>query len=148
MSGENREVDRRYRSALQRLAHDMDLFFNESFERVNTLFNIRSFPVYVEETDQDIIVTADLPGIKRNQISIECFGNRLYISVQENQTVEAEDKRNNSFHHHRSYQQMERILSMPFEIPEAETNATFKNGQLILTIPKQNSKRKFIDIDP
>ncbi|PAV31051.1 hypothetical protein CIL05_03440 [Virgibacillus profundi] len=103
----------------------MDSFFNESFKQINSQLHLKSIWVDVQETDSDIIVKAELPGYKRDQIHIEIIGNRLRISVEGK----------------------EKIVTVPFIIPEEETSASFQDGILKITIPKKNSNRKYIDIE-
>lgn len=134
-------------SPIRDLAREMDSFFNRSFKQMNSIFNIRPFWVNVEEREADFIVTAELPGHKRDQILIETFGNRLRIAVQDRNIVEERDDKQKYYKSHQSYRKMERTITLPFEIPEKETEASFKDGLLKLTIPKQNSKRKYIEID-
>lgn len=134
-------------SPIRNFAREMDSFFNHSFKQMNSMFNLRPFQLQVQETDAHMIVTAELPGYQRDQIIIETFGNRLRIAVENKNIVEERDDKHKSYNNHQSYQKMERLVTLPFEIPEQETKASFKDGLLKLMIPKQNSKRKFIDID-
>src|SRR5690625_2333961 len=125
----------------------MDSFFNHSFNQVNSIFNLRSFRVNVEETDSDVIIRAELPGYKRDQIQIEVLGNVLRIAVEERSTFEERDDLQKRYARRKSHQQKVRSITLPFEIPESETKASFEDGLLRVIIPKDNSKRKYIDIE-
>ena len=125
----------------------MDSFFNESFKQINSHFHLKSIWADVEETDSDIIVKAELPGYKRDQIHIEIIGNRLRISAEERISMETEDDQNHSYSKSQSFERKEKVVTLPFVIPEKETNASFKDGLLKITIPKKNSDRRFIDIE-
>ncbi|WP_240510092.1 Hsp20/alpha crystallin family protein [Virgibacillus profundi] len=119
----------------------MDSFFNESFKQMNSQFHLKSIWVDVEETDSDIIVKAELPGYKRDQIHIEIIGNRLRISVK------GMDNEKYSNSKRQSFEQKEKVVTVPFIIPEEETSASFQDGILKIFIPKKNSNRKYIDIE-
>ncbi|WP_241558857.1 Hsp20/alpha crystallin family protein [Oceanobacillus halophilus] len=125
----------------------IDTVFNESFKHLHSQFNLTNFRVDVTETDSEIIVKAELPGYQRNQINLEIIGNQLRISVEESKQVEGKDEQKNYYSKQESFHQMERVITVPFEIPEKETKASFQNGLLKVVIPKMNSQRKFIDID-
>lgn len=134
-------------SPIRDFAREMDSFFNHSFRQMNSIFNLRPFWVDVEETDSDVIVKAELAGHTRDQIVIETHGNHLRIAIEDTDDIEVKDENQKQYRRSQSYRKMERSITLPFEIPEEETKASFENGLLKLTIPKQNSKRKFIDID-
>jgi len=134
-------------SPIRDFAREMDSFFNHSFNQVNSIFNLRSFRVNVEETDSDVIIRAELPGYKRDQIQIEVLGNVLRIAVEERSTFEERDDLQKRYARRKSHQQKVRSITLPFEIPESETKASFEDGLLRVVIPKDNSKRKYIDIE-
>lgn len=83
----------------------MDSFFNESFKQINSHFHLKSIWADVEETDSDIIVKAELPGYKRDQIHIEIIGNRLRISVDEMAKQEAKDNEKDYYNKSQSVEQ-------------------------------------------
>jgi len=128
---------------LRGFMQQMDSFFNQSFKQMNSHFNLSPFWVQTYETDNDMIVEAELPGYRRDQIHLEIIGNRLRISAEDPGAV----KEKNNQDRRQMYQKRERIVTLPFVIPEKETKASFHNGLLKITIPKMNSKRKWLDID-
>lgn len=134
-------------SPIRDFARQMDSFFNHSFKQMHSIFNLQPFWVDVHETDSHFIVTAELQGYERDQIKIEILGNRLRIVAEESNFIEKVDDKHKQYSNSQSYQLRERFVTLPFDIPEEETKASFKNGILRLTIPKSNSQRKIIDID-
>lgn len=121
----------------------MDNFFNQSFRQMNDVFHFKSFPLQTKETNKNIIIEAELPGYKREQIAIEIVGNHIRISADNTKEV----LNSNGDFLQKSQQKTERTVTLPFDIPEDETTASFKNGILKIVIPKQNANRRFIDID-
>ncbi|MDY0396175.1 Hsp20/alpha crystallin family protein [Virgibacillus halophilus] len=121
----------------------MDTFFNQSFRQMNDVFHFRPFQLQTRETHDSFIIESELPGYNRNQIAIEIFGNQLRITVDNVNKI----FNNNGDFLKKSQQKMERTVTLPFDIPEDETTASFKNGLLKIVIPKQNANRRFIDID-
>ncbi|MFD1363367.1 Hsp20/alpha crystallin family protein [Lentibacillus salinarum] len=130
-------------SPFRDLMGQMDAFFNESFKQMNSVFNMRPFWVDVNEYDSEVIVTAELPGYKRDEIELEIIGQQLRIAAQADGSQEDKSGRNRS----QSFQRTERTIALPFPIPKEETNASFHDGLLKVTIPKKNSERKYLEID-
>ncbi|QKY68836.1 Hsp20/alpha crystallin family protein [Lentibacillus sp. CBA3610] len=129
-------------SPFRDLMGQMDSFFNESFKHMNSVFNLRPFWVDVNENESEFIVTAELPGYKRDEIELEMIGNRLRIAAEAG-SIHNETNNNNKS---QSYQQMERSITLPFPIPKEKTRASFHDGLLKVTIPKKDINREYIDI--
>lgn len=134
-------------SPLKHFARQMDTFFNQSFKQMNSIFHFRPFWTDFQETDDHYIVTAELPGIERDQISIEVLGNQLRIIVDNKSIVEEQNEQEQIYRRHQSEQFLSRTITLPVEIPEDETKAAFSNGLLRFTIPKPYVKPKYIDIE-
>ena len=62
------------------LMEQMDAFFNESAKNFNALIK-RPLAVRTYETASEVIVEAELPGYKREQIKLEIVGNQLRITA-------------------------------------------------------------------
>ncbi|CDQ40459.1 Hsp20/alpha crystallin family protein [Virgibacillus salexigens] len=134
---DNRSV-RPERNPFHGLMEQMDAFFNESAKNFNTLVR-RPINVRTYETQSNLIVEAELPGYKRDQIQLEIIGNQLRIAVEDFSSNEQEKNYRG--------QRAERTITIPFTISEKETKADLNNGILRITIPKKNSSRRFIDIN-
>ncbi|WP_188456946.1 Hsp20/alpha crystallin family protein [Virgibacillus oceani] len=125
----------------------MDTVFNESSKKLNTYFNLKPFWVDVHETESEVLVEAELPGYKRDQIELEIIGNQLRITVSDSVVHEEKNDKTNYYNKEQSFQKMERLVTLPFTISEKDTTASLKDGILKISIPKQNSSRKFLGID-
>lgn len=125
----------------------MDTFFQHSFKQMNSFFNLRPLKVHVYETSTDVIVETELPRYKREQIDVEIIGRQLRITVKETITTEKKDDLNKYYNKDYSQQYLERYVTLPFDIPEHETKAFFKDGVLKIIVPKSNLDRKYINID-
>lgn len=121
----------------------MDAFFNQSFKQMNSVFNLRPFRVDMDEYDSEVIVTAELPGYKRDEIELEMIDHQLRIAAQ----AGSSRKDKNSHNKNQSFQRVERTIALPFPIPKDETKASFHDGLLKVTIPKNESDRKYLEID-
>jgi HSP20 family protein len=110
-----------------------DIFWTPSFP-------FRGTPGFsVEETDDDLIVTADVPELKREDYTIEIAGERLIIR--------GEQKQSSARHGHadsyaeQSYGAFMRILPLPREVDAEHAQARYKNGVLRMTLPKTDQAK-------
>jgi HSP20 family protein len=101
----------------------------------------------LDETHDEVVVTADLPGLKAEDFSVEISGERLVIRGE---------KKHESHHSERGYRYQERhygaftrVLQLPCEVEADKAQANYKRGVLRLTLPKtEKAKAKRIHIQP
>ncbi|MDK2820979.1 MAG: hypothetical protein PWP31_944 [Clostridia bacterium] len=106
----------------------------------------RGFRADIKETDNEYIVEAELPGMKKDQIEIDFNNNILTISARRNDVVDEE--RDNYIRRERRYGEMRRSFTVE-NVREDEIRAEYNDGILKITMPKQNTgmqKRRRIDI--
>ena len=88
----------------------------------------------VSETDKVIHVSAELPGLKENEIDLEVFADTLRISG-EKKDERVVDKHN--FHSvERTFGRFDRTIPLPVEVDSKNAEATFKDGILSISLPK------------
>lgn len=129
------------------LMERMDAFFNESIRNFDSLWSQKRFKVVVDETETEMIVEAALPGYRKDQIELEIVGRHLRIAAHDTLSFEEKNDENNYYKKEQSYRKAERIVTLPFPISKRDTKASFQNGLLKVTIPKNNDSRTFIDIE-
>ena len=101
--------------------------------------------VDLSETDDDVIVTAELPGMDKGDVTVEMDGGTLVISGEKKD--EREDKNRNWHYREQSYGRFRRDIPLPAAVMDDKAKASFKKGVLTVTIPKkEEAKRKAIDI--
>jgi len=97
-----------------------------------------------EEKDQ-IIVKADLPGVKKEDISID-VDNRI-LTLKGERSYEDEVKEENFVRRERSFGSFQRSFTLPADISTDDIKAEFKEGILKISIPMpQEKKAKQIEI--
>ncbi|WP_404329958.1 Hsp20/alpha crystallin family protein [Mesobacillus maritimus] len=109
------------------------------------LFPQASFHVEVREQSDKHIVTAELPGVNKEQIGIDILGDTLSISVKKQNIFTEEDDRSKVYRHSESLQRSSRTITFPYPIDEKRVKASYRNGLLEITVPKV--KGKTIDIN-
>ncbi len=97
-----------------------------------------------EEKDK-IMVTAELPGMKKEEIDVQIGDGRLTIKGE--RKMENEDKKDNYHRVERFYGTFTRSFTLPDTIDEENISANYKDGLLKLTLPKtEKAKPKKIDV--
>ncbi len=100
----------------------------------------------VHETDQDVIVTADLPGFDREEIEVAVTGDTLTLSGEHKESEDVTDER--YVRRERRYGRFVRTVPLPVEVNSAGATAGYKNGTLRVTLPKSERARpKTIKVD-
>lgn len=120
----------------------LDNFFGDDFFSP-AIFNNNSFRVDVKEDEDKYLVEADLPGMKKENISLEYENNYLTIAAKREDVLE--DKRDNYVRRERSYGEFKRSFYVD-NVDEASVDASFSDGVLRITLPKkekgkENTKR-------
>jgi len=103
--------------------------------------------VDVTETDKDVKVCAEIPGVEAKDIDVSVEDGTLRIRGEKK--YEREENEKGQYRMERSYGSFERAIPLPVEVDEAKAKAEFKNGVLRLTLPKRpgaQSRRKKIPV--
>ncbi|CAG8458347.1 11155_t:CDS:2 [Paraglomus brasilianum] len=90
--------------------------------------------VDVHERDKDYIVTAELPGVKKDQINLDVRENTLVISGETKKDQQYNE--GNTHIRERRWGSFSRSISLPNNVKSAEISAKFNDGVLEVTLPK------------
>jgi HSP20 family protein len=112
-----------------------DRFFR-GFEMEPSRARMEAFTpsIDVKESDKEIKVHAELPGIDEKDIDVSLSKDALTISGEKKE--EKEDKGENYYRVERSYGSFTRTVPLPVEIDTEKVKAEFKKGVLTVTLPK------------
>jgi HSP20 family protein len=101
--------------------------------------------VDIQETDNEFIVKADLPDVKKEDVKVHLQDGVLAIEGERRQEKEEKGRR---FHRvERDYGKFVRRFAMPIEIDPEKVRAEFKEGVLNVVLPKAPAaKPKVIDV--
>ena len=94
------------------------------------------FRMDVTENDKEYQVLADLPGAKKEDISITINGNEVAVSVEVKHEKDVKDDET-VLRAERYYGTIQRAFSLGQEVDEATAQAKFSDGVLELTLPKK-----------
>jgi HSP20 family protein len=90
----------------------------------------------VTETDKEIEITAELPGLERKDVDISIEDDLLTIRGEKKVETKEEDKDKNYHVSERSYGVFYRVIQLPPGVDPASIQAVMSKGVLKLTIPK------------
>jgi HSP20 family protein len=91
----------------------------------------------VSETDKELHVSVELPGMKEEDIDVEFLGDALHIRGTKKD--DREEKQHNFHRVERSFGMIERVVPLPVEVDRENVQATFKHGVLCIVMPKKAS---------
>jgi HSP20 family protein len=105
--------------------------------------------VEVSETDKDIRVSAELPGLEEKDVEVLMSDGVLTIRGEKRSEVEDKSRAFSE----RTYGRFERRIPLGWEVEEDKVNASFQNGVLTVTMPKSakaaaKARRIAINRDP
>jgi HSP20 family protein len=126
-------------------AHPLDLFRRQMDRLFEDFFGDRSLALTagsgefvprleVSETEKEVVVKAELPGLKQDDVEVNLTGGRLVISGQKKDEREEKDR---SYHLvERSYGSFSRAVDLGEAVDAEKASASFKDGVLTVTVGK------------
>ena len=134
---------------IPRKKNELDLF-EDFFE--DPFFERRDSKIMrtdIKEGDNEYIIEMDLPGYEKENILLEIENGYLKVTAKVNKDVD--EGKGKYVHKERFYGECSRSFYIGENISQEDVKASFKNGILSLTIPKEQPKKleekKFIPID-
>jgi HSP20 family protein len=101
----------------------------------------------VIETENEIRVTLDMPGMKSDDIELDLENNVLTIRGEKLEERSEEDEHHTWHLSERRYGQFSRSFILPRDVEQEQIKARFENGVLTVNIPKsEKAKRRRIEI--
>lgn len=128
----------------------------ELFDRLNSGFGdlgreletgIGSSNVLVDVADADdqVVVTADLPGYDKSDVDVSVKGRQLRIAADStSESTSGDDE--NYYRRERSRRRVSRTVPLPVDVDESGASATYENGVLTVTLPKREAGDDGTDI--
>ena len=131
-----------------RLWSPMDQMFQElgnmskflEVPNVPVLFKGGEPKVDIMQTDKDVLVMADVPGVKKEDMHVTVTEDT--ITFQGEAKSYTETKKEDFFHSERFYGCYSRTLPLPSIVDSTKATAKFEDGVLTVTIPKAAKPEK------
>jgi HSP20 family protein len=125
----------------QTLHREMNRLFDEAFRSFDMPTFLGAKPSFTTghwpkleatETEKEICVLAELPGLEENDVQVTLSNGTLVIRGERKSEVEDKDRQFSE----RYYGHFERHIPVGMDVEEDKVEATFKNGLLKVTLPK------------
>jgi HSP20 family protein len=131
---------------LTTLQQEMNRMFEDAFAPMARQSEQAVMPaIDIREDENSLIVTAELPGVDKKDVQIEVRDNILTIKGEKR--CEKREEKDNWHTVERSYGAFTRRVMLPYEVDDAQANATMDQGVLTLKLPKsQGSSSKNIPV--
>jgi HSP20 family protein len=129
------------REPISLLREELDELINKFFEvsEVRLPFRASVPPLELSETNGEVRVQIDVPGMKPDDIDIEIVGNTLTVSGERKE--EKEDKGRTYHRVERRSGEFSRSITLPCEVKEDSVDARYHDGVLVVVMQKTEATR-------
>ena len=144
-------------SELARMERDMERMFEDFWtrpwfglgwpRRLRALEEVtpRAPAIEIYEEKDDVVVKAELPGMKREDLELNISDNLLTIKGEKKKEEEVKEK--GYYYSERSYGSFTRTVEIPKDVQTDKVRASFNDGVLEIRLPKtEEAKRKEVTI--
>jgi HSP20 family protein len=125
--------------AMETLRRQIDQVFDEFKDLSNERSQTWVPAIELQDTPENLILRALLPGIDRNDIDIHVTREAVSIAGERRYPKGAEDR--GYFRSEWSYGKFHRVVSLPLPVQHERARAEFCDGILTLTLPKSEEYR-------
>lgn len=122
---------RQWLDSFSPIAREFDRFFRTLYEG-NIAEDLADYPVDIDEVDNTIIVNAEMPGFKKDDIKVNIDQGVLTITAER----KPEEKKGKNHLSERRYKRVDRSFTLPSAVDESGVKAKLKDGVLHMEIPK------------
>ena len=124
-------IRRTWETPLDTLNRELNRFFGEEHEKT------QSFPVDIYEKDNAIMIEAELPGFKRDEIEVTTEQSTLTIKAEHHEEKTEEPDKGKHHISERRYRTMTRSFDFPGTVDASKVDAHYERGILTLKLPKR-----------
>jgi HSP20 family protein len=128
------------RREIDRLFEDFTRGFTfEPFRMIERRTRKFSPTVGVSESDRNVTVKVELPGMDEKDVKLSVTDGHLMIRGEK--TEEKEEKRKGYYRTERSFGEFNRVIPVPTGVDTKKLSTVFKKGLLSITLPKTKETR-------
>lgn len=98
--------------------------------------------VDISETDKDIVISAEMPGLDEKDFEVSLSGDLLTIKGEKK--AEREQKNGDAYYLERRFGSFSRSIRLPFEVKDDNVDARYDKGVLSLRVPKPAEVQKAV----
>jgi HSP20 family protein len=128
-------------TALQRFANEVDRMFDDfgfgrrwtTPSRTHGATEAWAPDVEVSQKNNELTITADLPGLKKDEVTVDITDDA--VTIQGERQRQHREEREGYYHSERSYGSFYRVVPLPEGAISNQAKARFRNGVLEITVP-------------
>lgn len=134
-----------YWSLLEAISRDLNRISADESRAAERAAICGRIPLNLYQGEDAVTVTAELPGVAREDVSITVEGGVLHLTA-ERKPVELGENESAVVREH-VYGQLSRRVRLPFPVEAAEISARLQQGVLQVTLPKRaDAKPRRIEV--
>jgi HSP20 family protein len=148
---ESKAITTRPFAGLTQMEQEMERWFDDVMGRPWRRFGLpdwwrrrelipRQPAVEISEEKEQVIVKAEIPGLKKEDIQVNLSDSMLTISGERKEEVEKKEK--GYYYSERSYGSFRRSIQLPVEVKADKVSAVFKDGMLEIRLPKTEQAKQ------
>jgi HSP20 family protein len=123
----------------------LDSYFEDWFGR--SIGGVLAPRMDVAETDTEVVLTAELPGVEEKDIEVSLVGDRLTIKGEKkSEQMDQQDQNGRVIHRmERSYGSFQRTMTVPYAVDPGRVSAEFRDGVLKIRLPKPEDAQRQLE---
>jgi len=125
--------------------NQMQKMFNQVQEVGENINFQSSVPVDIRREDDKVVLTADLPGVDKEKISLKADEDTLEISAETNHEIKEENEK--YIRRERSSRKFRRTVSWPHKVDPETVEASYKDGVLEVEAVIQEGEGRNIEVE-
>jgi HSP20 family protein len=129
-----------FRRELDRLFDDFFNDFGRGLRRRGADWSAVTPTIDVAETDKELVVTAELPGLNEKDFEVTLSGD--LITIKGEKRAEQEEKKGDTTYMERRFGTFSRSIRLPFEVRDEKVDARYEKGVLTVRVPKPREAQR------
>lgn len=102
-------------------------------------------PVQMLERNDNVVITAELPGLSKDEVELSVLGDTLTIAGEKKLPAE---EGVTYIRHERPHGKFRRLIDLPYPVEQNKVSATYKDGILTIILPKaEEAKPRQITVE-
>ena len=133
------EVEEGLNRVMTRLRRDVEDFFDlsKSPEQITKPWKSDIPSIDLEDRSADFLISVDLPGFKKEEVTIEVADDNITIQASKNQEITQESMQHNYIQRERASESFYRRVDLPTQVLSDQSTANLNNGVLQIVLPKK-----------
>ncbi len=123
-----------FRREVDRIFDDFFSDFGRGLRRARADWGAVTPEIDVAETDKELVVTAELPGLNEKDFEVTLSGD--LITIKGEKKAEQEERQGDTTYMERRFGSFARTIRLPFEVRDEKVDARYEKGVLTIRVPK------------